>query len=234
MVFHKIARFVKNISFMLLAAQGNFLQKRLIKKLGYDPKTFARGCSVELTQEEQEKREKIECDLRAILKKYKNNPEEIAKFFEDTLKVKVYRIKNVKKVLKRITEEDGLITERSGFRALQLNWITKHKLGLKTETMVLTDLEPDIYLLINSLHRWYTRKEGFPGYDEKSQRLLKKFNKKNADKLIKKLTIKEIQGLRDAIARDVQAIEFVEDYAKKNQGAKKALEKMQSDKGANL
>ena len=219
---------------MLLTAQGNFLQKRLIKKLGYDPKTFAKGCSVELTQEEQAKRDKIESDICAILKKYKNNPEEIANFFENTLGVKVYRVKNVKKVLKRITEEDGLITERTGFRALRLNWITRRRLGFKTETMVLTDLEPDIYLLINSLHRWYTKKEGFPGYDEQSQRLLKKFNKKNTDKLIKRLTIKQIQGLRDAIQRDVQAIEFVEDYAKKNQGAKKALEKMQSDDGANL
>ncbi|MCR5266319.1 MAG: hypothetical protein K6E29_06970 [Cyanobacteria bacterium RUI128] len=234
MVFHKIARFVKNISFMLLAAQGEFLKKRLVKKLGYDPKTFVKGCSVEITQEEQAKREKIEDDIRAVLKKYKNNPEEIANFFENTLGVKVYRVKNVKKVLKRITEEDGLITERTGFRALRLNWITKQKLRLKTETMVLTDLEPDIYLLINSLHKWYIRREGFPGFDEKSQRLLKKFNKKNVDKLMKKLSIKEIQGLRDAIQRDVQAIEFVEDYAKKNQGAKKALEKMQSDNGANL
>ncbi len=234
MVFHKIARFVKNISFMLLAAQGAFLQKRLIKKLGYDPKTFSKDISIEINQEEIAKREKIEVDLRAILKKYKNNPEEIVQFIENTLNVKVYRIKNVKKVLKKITEEDGLITERTGLKALQLNWITKKRLGLKTETMILTDLEPDIYLLINSLHKWYTRKEGFPGFDEKSQRLLKKFNKKNADKLIKKLTIKQIQGLRDAIARDVQAIEFVEDYAKKNQGAKKALEKMHTEKGANL
>ena len=234
MVFHKIARFVKNISFMLLAAQGAFLQKRLIKKLGYDPKSFSKDISIEINQEEIAKREKIEADIRAILKKYKNDPEEIAQFFENILNVKVYRVKNVKKVLKKITEEDGLITERSGFRALQLNWITKRQFGLKTDVMVLTDLEPDIYLLINSLHKWYTRKEGFPGFDEKSQRLLKKFNKSNADKLIKKLTIKQIKGLRNAIARDVQAIEFVEDYAKKNQGAKKALETLQSEKGANL
>lgn len=234
MVFHKIARFVKNISFMLLTAQGEFLKKRLIKKLGYDPKTFVQGCSVEITQEEQAKREKIEDDIRAVLKKYKNNPEEIVSFFENTLGVKVYRIKNVQKVLKKITEEDGLITERTGFKALRLNWIIGKKFGWKTETMVLTDLEPSIYVLMNALHKWYMRREGLPGFDEKSQRLLKKFNRKNIDKLMKKLSIKEIQGLRDAIKRDVQAIDFVEDYARKNQGSKEALEKLKSDDGVNL
>ena len=74
-------------------------------------------------------------------------------------------------------------------------------------------------------HKWYAFKDGLPGFDEKSQKLLKKFNSKNEDDLISKLSLTDIEGLKNAIARDVQSINFVVKYSKENAGAKKALEK---------
>ena len=111
------------------------------------------------------------------------------------------------------------------------------KSGFKFETpdfVILEEEEPDIYKLINALYKWYSKKEVMEGFDEKSQKLLKKFNPKNEDKLIKKLSLEDITLLKNAIARDVQAIEFVSQYSKENAGSKKALEKMQSDKGASI
>ncbi len=233
MVFHKIARFVKNISYMLLSAQGNFLQKRLVKKLGYDPKKNLNGCTVEISQEINDKKAKITADVKAILKKCQNDPESVIEYFE-TNNVPVYKIKKAEKSLKHINEKQGFITERHGIKALSINWIVKRKLKRYSEDMIVIDKEPDIYILINALYKWYSKKEGMDGFDEKSQLLLRKFNEKNEDKLIKRLSIPEISGLRTAIARDVEAIDFVTEYSKEHAGSKKALEKLQTDDGANI
>lgn len=234
MLFHKIARIVKNISFMLLSWQGAYLQKRLVKRLGYDKKAFAAGCSVEITQDLKDKQQKVDNDVRAILKSCKNNPIAVIKFLEEH-NIPVYSVKHSKRITKIIKEKLGFITQRHGFSALVLNISIGNGFKFKTEPMVIVDSgEPDIYNLIYCLHKWYAMKEGLEGFDEKSQRLLLKFNNKNEDKLIGRLSIPEIEGLKNAIARDVQAIDFVSLYSRENTGAKKALEKMQSDKGANI
>ena len=233
MVFHKIARFVKSISYMLLSAQGNFLQKRLVKKLGYDPKKNLNGCTVEITQELKDKKAKIDADVRAIMKKCKNNPDLLIEYFE-TNNVPVYKIKKAEKKLKRINEKLGFITERHKLKGFLLNRIVKQKLNFHSKDMIVIDREPDIYILMNALYKWYSKKEGMDGFDEKSQRLLRKFNEKNEDKLIKRLSIPEIAGLRTAISRDVEAIDFVTEYSKENSGSKQALEKMQTDNGASI
>ena len=233
-MFHKIARFVKSFSFMMLSWQSDFLQKRLIKKMGYNPKAVVDGCTVDISQEIKDKREKIDNDVRAILKQCKNNPEKILEYF-DKNNVKYFFIKRANKVLNQIGETEGFITERKGYTAFVLNLITGSGLKFKTSDMVIFEKgEPDIYKLINCLYKWYSKKEGMEGFDEKAQKLLKKFNPKNEDKLIKKLSLGDIDVLKKAIDRDVQAIEFVSQYSKENAGSKKALEKMQSDKGASI
>ena len=50
-MFHKIARTVKTFSFMLLSWQGRFLEKRLVKRLGYDGKKIVKGCTLDLKKE---------------------------------------------------------------------------------------------------------------------------------------------------------------------------------------
>lgn len=234
MVFHKIARIVKNISFMMLSWQGEFLQKRLAKRLGYTKKVVLDGCSVDITQDLKDKQLKIDNDVRVILKKCKNNPIEVIKYFEEH-NLPVYFVKHAKRIAKFISEKEGFITERHGLKSFVLGLVTNQGIKFKTEPMIfMEEAEPDIYNLIHCLHKWYSMKEGMKGFDEKSQRLLLKFNDKNEDKLIGRLSIPEIEGLKEAIARDVQAIEFVSQYSRENTGAKKALEKMQSENGANI
>lgn len=233
-MFHKIARLVKNISFMLLSIQSNYLQKRLIKRLGYTKRAVMDGCSVEISQDLKAKQQEIENDVRAILKQCKNNPVKVIEYFERQ-DIPVYSVKHSKLLKKFFKEKPGFITERSGFSALILNIAIGNGVSFKTKPLVLLkDEEPDIYNLIYCFYKWYSFKEGLSGFDEKSQKLLLKFNEKNEDKLIGRLSIVEIEGLREAIQRDVQAIDFVSLYSRENTGAKKALEKMQTDNGANI
>lgn len=192
------------------------------------------GCSVEISEDLKTKQQKIDNDVRAIMKQCKNNPIKVIEYFENH-NIPVYSIKHAKLLKKFFKEKLGFITERSGVSAIALNIAIGNKLSTKTRPMViLKDEEPDIYNLIYCFHKWYAFKEGMSGFDEKSQRLLLKFNEKNEDKLIGRLSIREIEGLREAIARDVQAIDFVSLYSRENTGAKKALEKMQTDDGANI
>ena len=234
-MFHKISRIVKNISFAILNWQGQFLQKRLVKRLGYKPKQIIDGCTVDISQEEINKREKIDNDVNTLLKSFANDPDKIIDYLENN-GVNVYKVKKADKRLKLIGEAVGFITERVGLKALMLNMICSNGLKFKTDICVVVDLNDiDIYILINSFYKWYSLKEKMPGFDTKSQLLLKKFNsKKNEDKLIGRLSIPEIEGLKHAISRDIQAIEFVSKYSRENAGAKNALEKMQSDKGASI
>lgn len=232
-MFHKIARMVKNISFMILSWQGAFLQKRLIKRLGYK-KAVVGGCTVDISQELQDRCEKVDNDVRAILKKLKNNPLAVMKYLEEQ-GVPVYPKKSLKRVLKFLNEKQGLILERSGFEGLIINLAVGNGLRFKSEMVVLLEEDdPDIYNLIYALHKWYARKEGLEGFDKKSQKLLRKFNDKNEDKLIGRLSIPEIEGLKNAIARNVQAIDFISKYSRENEGSKKALERMKQEGGTNI
>jgi hypothetical protein len=55
-----------------------------------------------------------------------------------------------------------------------------------------------------------------------------------SDSDVKEMSIEEILALKEAIARDAQAAEFVIQLAKESTGAKKALDKMKNDGGASI
>ena len=83
-MFNRIARFVKNISFILLSLQGKFLQKRLIKRMGYKPNSSVKGCTIDLKKEANEANtEKLNNEVKAVLKRCNNNPQEILKFIQE-------------------------------------------------------------------------------------------------------------------------------------------------------
>jgi hypothetical protein len=233
-MFQKIARAVKTFSFMLLAWQGQFLQKRIIKRLGYDGKKSVKGCTIELKGEEIYSPEQLSKEVELILKHCKVNPIAVIEVLKSQ-DLNVYQIKNAEKILKRINEKIGFISERTGISAISLSFLTKKCFGLKTKPMiVIEDGEPDIYMLMNGLHKWCAYRNGLSGLDEKSQKLLRRFDKERDDKVIGKLSLKDIEKVRNAIARDVQAIDFVVKYSKEHAGAKKALDKIKNDGGANI
>lgn len=71
-----------------------------------------------------------------------------------------------------------------------------------------------------------------PGFDFMSQKIFKIYL--NSDgAILSNLTLDEMTGLKEAIARDQEATTFALDLAKQKEGSKKVLEKMQ-DGGANV
>lgn len=96
------------------------------------------------------------------------------------------------------------------------------------------DGEINIYYMLHQFHKWYGFKKNLPGYDEMAQDLFKDNLDNMSDSDVKEMSIEEILALKEAIARDAQAAEFVIQLAKESTGAKKALDKMKNDGGASI
>ena len=180
------------------------------------------------------KKDKLNNEVKAILKKYKNDKESLIEFIAKN-KTKVFKIKDANKLLEIIGEEQGLIPSHTGLKAFYLNYILYRKLSFKSDTVfIIEDAESDIYYLIQQFHRWYFMMNNFKGFDEESQTLLKKVAKGNEDSVISKLKPSQISGLQFAIARDVESITFVTNYARETAGSKNAMNKIANGLGANI
>ena len=68
-------------------------------------------------------------------------------------------------------------------------------------------------------------KLNLPGFNAEAQNNFQKFLHSD-DSDIKLLSVEEILDLKEAIARDVEAINFIVDLAKSTTGSKNALKKM--------
>ena len=92
----------------------------------------------------------------------------------------------------------------------------------------------DKFYMLHNFYRWYSMKAGLPGFEYEVQKLFKKIVLENADYLIKKLSMEKIISLKEAIARDNEASEFVINYTKEVDGSKKVLDKIKNEGGADV
>lgn len=190
------------------------------------------AASLEVNSKTEKGKAKLKNNVECILKKYDNDPEKLIGFIKRS-GTKVYEIPFAKKVLKLVNKEEGLITSTKGLKGLYLNIIlpllSNEKINLSTnlETVLVFEKKSteDIFI-IQQFHKWYAYKLNLPGMDTKAQENLEKFLQPSNDNKIKELSIDEILDLKDAIARDVESINFVIDLAKSTTGSKKALAKM--------
>ena len=197
--------------------------------------------TLDLSVESKSKKAKINSEVREIVEKCAMNPGKIL----NVIKKKgtaVYRINFADKILGYIGEKEGFIPPLSGFRALYLNFVINFILYKKilfcfeTEPMfVLKPCAPDIHALLYQLHLWYAYKSGLSGYDEKTRRKFSAaLNPEIASNVIAGLKVGEIYALQEAIARDAEAIEFVLDFSKEFEGAKKVINKINSGQSASV
>jgi len=229
-LFKKASLFLLQCQEQVLTIQLNLFLNKNKKHL----KNTMKGCSVNIEAAEIKKRDRLNNELKNILKKYKNDKDLILQHIKNH-KTKVFKLKDAKKILAQIGEEQGLIPAHSGFKAFIFNLFIFKKIGFSTEPLFIIDSEDvDVYLLIQQFHKWYFMNNDIPGYDEKSQSLLIQINKGNEDSLIKTLKADDIIKLQQAIARDIESISFVEQYARETAGSKNALDKIINGQGAKI
>ncbi len=208
----------------------NFLIEQQNKIL--NPKTNKRansigfGATLSLNSKLDAKKQKLESDVKTILKKCNNNPDKLIKFIE-AKGTKVYKFKNAQKLFGSISQEIGFVPEATGLRALTLNLVINHKPAVKTDAMfILDEKECDTFWFIQQFYKWYAMKLKMPGYDAKSQEYFNGFLYNNSDAKVQSLSIDEILDIKDAIARDVESINFVLELAKSTVDSKSASSKI--------
>ena len=241
-----MAKFINKIVNYILERRKQKLAQTMEK---LKPRTYTNSTSkthinasetLTLTTETEKILETMDAELKNIVKSCLTNPDKLLDFVKEQ-GTPVYKMKNADKILAKIKEEEGFITPLNGRKALYLNFMIgllvekKLKFSFETREMfVLRDLDINIYFMLHQFHMWYGFKKNLPGYDMKAQELFKDNLEEMSDDDVKEMSIEEILALKEAIARDSEAADFVINLAKESSGAKKALEKMKKDGGANI
>jgi len=230
----------KKIKYFFLSIREKNLQKRLKQttKRTFTNKTSKKilGAAGEVTLNSETEKliNLVKENVSAIVKKTNCNPYELLNYIK-AANTPVYKLNNADKFLNLIKEEEGLIYEKEGFEALYLSIITGRGLSLKTPPMfVMRDGVIDKYYMLHNFYRWFSIKSGLPGFEANIQKKFKKFLLEDSDKFINSFTMEDIISLKEAIARDQEATEFVLNYTKEIDGSKKVLDKIKNDGGADI
>jgi len=148
--------------------------------------------------------------------------------------IDVVYIQDAQKLLGVLCEEEGLILERRGSVAVFLNMIAGNGIRFKTKPMfILEKGNTDFYFLLFHFYKMYEYFQKLPGMDYKSQELFRIYSKFPEKCDLSQLGFEELTALKEAVARDNEASEFVIEVSKKRDGVQNALKKLK-DGGAQL
>lgn len=200
------------------------------------------GCTMELSSATAKKKEEINSELKEIVKKYFNTPEKLIQFIKAS-GGKVYRIRNAEKFLSKIGEEEGFLTPLKGIKAIIINFMIHiyykepFKFSFKTKELFIFDVNnTEIYTIARALYKYYGYKNNLPGYDYKSQEIFKKVynTKRHHSSPFGECSVEEMYACKEAIARDMESINFTIALSVEYENAKKAALKLESAGGANI
>ena len=229
---------LQKIVYFFLERQEKALSKKLSKHLktsssNMTTKTaFSKGVTVTLNAETEKNIDIVLKNVSDIIKNTNNDIPKLLAYIESK-GTKVVQLENADKILAVIKEEEGLITPLEGIEAFYINVITHSGFGFKSKPMfIMRNGQIDKYYMAHQFYKWYAMQMKLPGFDFMSQKIFKIYL--NSDgAILSNLTLDEMTGLKEAIARDQEATTFALNLAKEREGSKKVLQKM-LDGGANI
>lgn len=230
-------KFAKKIKFFILSLQDKMLSRKLAPHLeksfsNKDSKIVLSGSeTLTLNSETNRKIEHVIQGVSDIAKSGLENPQKLLDYI--TAKgTEVFRVKNAVKILEKINEHEGLITELHGAKALYLNIFVKKQFSIRTNPMfVIGTGEIKPYYLLREFYLWYALQMGLPGFNNSAQENFKKYFKNPNDPSFKSLNYKAMLELKEAIARDSEANEFVMNIIKEKEGGKNIFNKLNKGGG---
>lgn len=170
--------------------------------------------------------EEVKQNVSDIIKTTSNNPQKLIDYIE-AQGTKVYKIKNAGKILEKINEHTGLITELQGAKACFVNIITGQGIGFKTKPLfIISDKQTDYYLFLREFYLWYSLNMKLPGFDFKTQEKFKIYLKHSQKVTFKGLKYGEMLKIQEAISRDKEANEFVMNIIREKDGGSNAFGKL--------
>jgi len=230
-----MGKFILKLAERFLSSKNKPEEKYFMSAQNSTSKVYLNATeTLSLTCTTEKKKTKLEHTVKNIVKKNIKTPQKLLEYVEKA-GTPVYKIKYADKILNLIGEDEGFITPHKGFKALYLNLILDKKFALKTKAMfVLRNLPVNIYSMAHQFHKWYGYRMDLPGFDDETQLMFKQIWKYANKKETETLSLNEILSLKEAIQRDVEAIDFVINLSKENSGAKNSLQKIVEGKGAKL
>lgn len=199
--------------------------------------------TLKFSAETEKKKKEINDKLKSLVKKYMNEPEKLIQFMKLN-GASVYRIKNANKLLSYLGEEEGFLTPLKGFKAIVLNlcigfiFEKRMKISFSTSPMFIFDNNnTEIYTIARALHKFYGFKNNLPGFDIRSQETFKRIynnRHKSSDAIFNNCSVRDMYACKEAIARDMESINFTIELSVEYERAKKALEKLAETNSANI
>lgn len=231
---------LKKIIYFFLSIKEKQLSIRLDKHLksgttNKTSKTFlSSNVTVTLTAETEKNKEIVLKSVSEIAADVKNNPYMLLEYIK-AHNTKVVKIPNADKILAFIHEDEGLVCELKGLEALYINILTDSGFSFKSKAMfILRDGEIEPYYMLHQFYKWFAYYRELPGFDYRSQKLFKKYLNSDDTSGLENLTLDEITGLKEAINRDNEAIDFTVNYAKSIDGSKNVLNKIKDEGSAGI
>lgn len=236
--FHKLLRFI-------LKQQTTAHNKRMDKlstkfQNGSTKIAFHGSTELVLNAQTEAKKTELNDKVKQIVKSNINDPEKLLEFIQAE-GTDVFRLEYADIFLGLISEEEGFIPPQEGIKALLINLyvnFAKHKklvISFKSNEMfILRPLAINIYYMIHQFHMWYGYKLGLPGFDFKDRKNFKRIFKTLNQENISNLTLGEIISLKESIARDIEAIDFVVNLSKEYDASKKLVNLIRSGKSVKV
>ena len=235
---------IKKITEWIFICQEKFYAKKYKKYLAdvkysvtnSTTKTHTQaGIKLTLNSKTEQNKKKLNEEVKEIVTQNLKTPNSLLDYIEQN-GTKVHKIAYADKLLAFVGEQEGFITPITGINALVLNIVLEKKFALKTEPMfVLRDGQVKNYTMAHQFHKWYGYRMGLPGFDDEAQEKFKKIFDYEIDANVQLLSYEEILSLKEAIHRDIEAIDFVIKLAKENEGTKKAFKNIKDkDNGTNI
>ena len=180
-------------------------------------------------------------NAKETIKKFIYDPDALLKFIESQ-GTTIIRANHIEKVLILIGEGEGFITPFKGFKALFLSLMInilsplKIKIGFSTPAMfVMKNMPVNIYILAHQFHHWLAYSKNLPGYEEDTLNNFKNiWSPDFGANEINSMSINEILSLKEAVARDIEAINFVKEISLEFVGSKKSVNKLKNGENINL
>ncbi|MEI7473783.1 MAG: hypothetical protein WCK67_03300 [bacterium] len=197
--------------------------------------------NLQLNSKEKLKIDKVSFDAKKILKNFIKKPNELLKFIESKGTI-VIQAKGIEKMFRLIGHEEGFIYPLTGSKALTLSIAInilapgKIKISNKTPLMFVARKGPlSVYSLAHQFYHWVSYVKGLPGYEEETISNFKniwstEFNAQTAPLM----NVDEILALKEAISRDMEAIQFVKEISREFIGSKKSLDKLKQGETLNI
>jgi len=230
----------KNIKYYILSIREKHLLNSLknTTRKSFSNKTtknvLGHGADLTLNSETLKIIEQVKINVNEIVKSTDANPETLLNYVK-AAKTPVYRLKYADKFLNLIMEEEGLIYEKKGFVALYLSIITEGKFKFQTPPMFILRKDTiDKNLMLHNFYRWYSLKSNLPGFEYEVQRKFRESLFDKTGRSIKKFSLEDIIAIKEAVARDQEATDYVLEYMKLTEGSKNVVSKLKSDGKADV